>query len=69
MWLNIIQIILALAIIALILIQAKGSGLGSTFGGQSASYHSKRGVEKVVYSSTIISILLFVIVAIINVWL
>jgi len=67
MWLTIIQIILAISLIALILLQSKGSGLGSTFGGQSQLYHSKRGVEKLVFTSTLILAIIFVIISIINV--
>ena len=64
--LTIIQIILAIALTAVILLQAKGTGLGSTFGGQSQMYHSKRGVEKVVFYLTIILSVLFVIVSLVN---
>lgn len=66
MWLNLIQLILAIIIISLILLQAKGTGLGTAFGGQSNTYHSKRGVEKVIFSFTIICVTLFVIIALIN---
>ena len=66
MWLNLIQLILAIIIISLILLQAKGTGLGTAFGGQSNTYHSKRGVEKVIFTITLISVALFVIIALIN---
>lgn len=62
----ILQVIVALALITIILLQAKGTGLGSTFGGQSQMYHSKRGVEKVVFTSTIILTIIFVILSILN---
>ena len=63
---TIIQIIIAIALTAVILLQAKGTGLGSTFGGQSQMYHSKKGVEKVVFYLTIILAILFVLVSLIN---
>lgn len=66
MWLNLIQLILAITIISLILLQAKGTGLGTAFGGQSGTYHSKRGVERVIFTFTIICVALFVIIALIN---
>jgi len=66
MFLTIFQIIIAIALTAIILLQAKGTGLGSTFGGQSQMYHSKRGVEKVVFYATIILATLFVIISLIN---
>ena len=62
----VLQIIVAIALTGVILLQAKGTGLGSTFGGQSQMYHSKRGVEKVVFYLTIILSLIFVAVSIIN---
>jgi peptide/nickel transport system substrate-binding protein len=48
----IIQIILSLMLIGLILIQVKGSGLGSAFGNIGA-YSTRRGVEKVVFYLTV----------------
>lgn len=53
-------------LISLILLQAKGTGLGTAFGGQSNAYHSKRGVEKVIFTLTIICAAAFVIVALVN---
>ena len=66
MWLTVFQIITSISLIAIILLQAKGTGLGSTFGGQSQMYHSKRGVEKVVFYGTIFLTILFVILSILN---
>ena len=40
------QILLSIALIAAILLQARGTGLSGTFGGDSAVYRSRRGVEK-----------------------
>jgi len=59
--------IIALALIAVILLQTKGTGLGSTFGGSNQMYHSKKGVEKVVFSLTIILACIFVILSILNI--
>ena len=59
--LNIFQIILALLLIVLILIQSKGTGLGSTFGGDMGFYGTKRGAEKMIFNFTIVvSVLFFV---------
>jgi preprotein translocase subunit SecG len=66
MWLNVLQIIISLLLTGLILLQAKGTGLGSTFGGQSQAYHSKRGVEKLVFTATIVLSCLFVIISLLN---
>ena len=40
------QIIVSIALIAAILLQARGTGLSGTFGGDSAVYRSRRGVER-----------------------
>jgi protein translocase SecG subunit len=61
-YLAIAQLILAIAIVALILIQNKGAGLSSTFGGGNEVYLTKRGIEKWVIRATVVLITLFVIV-------
>ena len=50
---QIVQIILSITIGVLVLLQAKGAGLGSIFGGDSGVYRTRRGVEKVMYQATI----------------
>ena len=40
------QILVSIALIAAILLQARGTGLSGTFGGDSAVYRSRRGIEK-----------------------
>ena len=46
------QIILSIALIAAILLQARGTGLSGTFGGDSAVYRSRRGVERRLWQFT-----------------
>jgi preprotein translocase subunit SecG len=64
-FITIIQIIVSILLIAVILIQSHGGGLGSTFGG-SGFYASKRGVEKIVMYVTAGLTLLFFITSILN---
>ena len=60
--LQIIQIILSITLIVLVLLQAKGGGLGSIFGGDGGVYRTRRGLEKTLYQATIaLSVLFFVI--------
>jgi preprotein translocase subunit SecG len=54
------QIIVSFALIAAILLQARGTGLSGTFGGDSAVYRSRRGVERRLWQFTIILLGLFV---------
>jgi preprotein translocase subunit SecG len=60
-FLSIGQIIVGLALIAAILLQSRGTGLSGTFGGDSAVYRSRRGVERRLWQFTIILIVLFVL--------
>jgi len=55
------QIIVSIALIFAILLQARGTGLSGTFGGDSAVYRSRRGVERRLWQFTIILLGLFVI--------
>ncbi len=65
----ILQIIFGLLIIGLILLQSKGTGLGSTFGGDMGFYGTKRGAEKMLFIITIILSIIFLIVSLANVLL
>jgi len=53
------MILVAGGLIALILLQSKGSGLGGIFGGDSAVYQTKRGVEKTLFNVTIGAAIVF----------
>jgi len=55
------QIVVSIAVIVAILLQARGTGLSSTFGGDSAVYRSRRGIERTLWQFTIILISLFVL--------
>ncbi len=65
--LDTMQIIFALILVVLILIQAKGTGLGSTFGGDSGFYGTKRGAERLTFVVTIIVACIFLLTSLINV--
>ena len=56
------QIIVSIALIAAILLQARGTGLSGTFGGDSAVYRSRRGIERRLWQFTIVLLVLFVAV-------
>ena len=63
LFLIITEIIIALVLIGTILLQAKGTGLGSSFGGSGELYQSRRGVEKIVFYLTIAVSALFAVVS------
>lgn len=61
----VIQIILAVLIVALILLQERSSGISGLFGGEGGGfYQTRRGMEKIIFYSTIVLILLFVALAV-----
>ena len=62
-YLLLFQIILSVVIIVFILLQSQGSGLGATWGGGGETYHTRRGVEKVIFGLTIAAIILFALVS------
>lgn len=62
--LQVVQIILALALIVMILLQAQGAGLGGSWTGGGETYHTKRGVEKVLLYLTAGGIVAFVLTSI-----
>lgn len=53
-YLNIVQLAIAVLLVTAILLQARGTGLGATFGGEGNVYRTKRGVEKILFKSTIV---------------
>ena len=54
------QILVSIALVAAILLQARGTGLSGTFGGDSAVYRSRRGIERRLWQFTILLLVLFV---------
>jgi len=61
---QILQLITAVLLIASIMIQQKGSGLGEAFGGGGAVYRTKRGAEKIIIRSTVVLIVIMLGLAI-----
>ncbi|MFH1990682.1 MAG: preprotein translocase subunit SecG [Patescibacteria group bacterium] len=59
-FLSIAQIVLATLLAGAILMQSRGSGLSSVFGGESTFYHTRRGIENVIFWATIVLAILFV---------
>jgi preprotein translocase subunit SecG len=62
----VINIILSIIIVVFILIQGKGAGLGSAWGGGGEMFTTRRGVEKVILWATTIAIVVFFVVSLVN---
>ncbi len=61
---EIAQIIISVLLTVAILLQAQGSGLGTTWAGGGETYHTKRGVEKVLFGFTIFAIIVFTLLSV-----
>ena len=55
------QIIVSIALMVAILLQARGTGLSGAFGGDSAVYRSRRGIERRLWQFTIVLTILFAV--------
>jgi preprotein translocase subunit SecG len=67
MFLLITQIILGVALVAVLLLQVKGGGLGGIFGQSEGIYRTRRGVEKSLFLVTIVLVCLFLIISLVMV--
>ena len=65
-FLQVAQIVIAVAVSSSILLQARGTGLSSTFGGESTAYRSRRGLERTLFRMTVVLIVFYVIVSILG---
>ncbi len=64
-----VQIILSALLVAAVLLQKTGAQVGGAFGGGdnfSSAFHTRRGMEKWLFSATIVIAVLFAISALIN---
>jgi len=65
MTIAIIQIVLSVVIITLILLQERSSGMSGLLGGSGEGYYqARRGMEKIIFYSTIVLAVVFVALAI-----
>jgi preprotein translocase subunit SecG len=63
-YLIIAQILVAVALIIVVMMQVKGGGLGGIFGQSDGVYRTRRGVEKSLFQITIALAVLFVVLSI-----
>ena len=65
-FLLILNIVLSVLIIIFILVQGKGAGLGSAWGGGGEMFQTRRGMEKITLWLAMIFIIMFFAVSLIN---
>lgn len=61
------QAVVAVLLTISILLQNRGSGLGSAFGGDFGGYYTKRGLEKFFLYATVVFAVVFFVLGMINV--
>lgn len=64
-FLLVVQILVAIFLVAVILIQSKGTGFGRVWGATSASF-TRRGLERLVFRLTFVLAATFIIVSILQ---
>ncbi len=63
LYLNVIQIIVSVTLIVIILIQAKGEGVGGMFGGGAGVARTRRGLERTLFNATIVLATIFLLMS------
>lgn len=63
------NILLSILIVIFILIQGRGGGLGSAWGGGGETFHTRRGIEKVTIRVTVLLIAVFFILSAVNLFI
>ncbi|MQC18492.1 MAG: preprotein translocase subunit SecG [Chloroflexi bacterium] len=54
------QILISTLLIALVLLQVRGTGFGAALGGQDASFRTRRGLQRSLHRLTILVIAIFI---------
>ncbi len=62
-YLTIAQMVLSVALVAVLMLQVRGGGLGGIFGQADTVYRTKRGLEKTLFQFTIALVVLFLTIS------
>lgn len=65
-YLNVAQIVLAVALILVVLFQVRGGGLGGIFGQPGTVYRTRRGVERILFQLTIVLVVVFIVISVLT---
>ncbi len=66
--LNIVEILISATLVAVIILQSKGSGFGGIFGGRDmlSPMHTRRGLEKTLFQFTIGLAVVFLLISLVG---
>jgi len=62
-YLNLAEIVVSVALIMVIILQARGSGFGGALGGSSSFFRTRRGAEKTLFQLTIVLVVIFILIS------
>jgi len=65
-YIPLVQIVVAIILIALILLQKRGTALGSAFGGTGGFYATRRGIQEKIFWATMVCGVIFVALAVLG---
>lgn len=63
---NIVEIIISITLIAILLLQIKGEGIGGAFGSDNPVYHQRRGLEATLFNLTIVIAAIFLLFSLVS---
>lgn len=63
---NVAQIVVSVVLIAVLLLQVRGGGLGGIFGQPDSTFRTRRGVERTLFQFTIALVVLFVALSVVS---
>jgi len=65
-YINFAQVIVSVVLIVLILLQQRGTALGSAFGQEGGYYATRRGVQQKIFWATIVFGTAFIVLSLLN---
>ena len=64
-FLKIVQIVIAVLLVVLVLVQVRGQ-CGGLFGASEGSFRTRRGIERLMFQGTIFLVVAFLVISILN---
>ncbi len=62
-FLSLAQILISTLLIALVLMQVRGTGFGAALGGQDYTFRTRRGIQRSLHRLTIVVVVVFLLIS------